>query len=196
MKRLLSVAVVASCIAAAGCGGTTTTKKTVTVAPPPAATTPTAKAEPTAPSQVEKSGGITIRVLDVTSSKTVRYQGGTQSDVTPDATPKTVRAPQGGRYVYVKTRVSNGSKTGLDLTCGLPVTVSLLDTEDNQYDLIEGTSQIAGNPECNVELQPGFKKRMTWIFLVPPKTDLDSFAFIDTTDLDASETPAQIVLTE
>jgi len=175
-----------------GCGSSeadSPTASTPTVVP----TETVPAAEPT-PTEVGRSGGIAIRVLSVRTSQTVRYVGGTQSDITPNAEPKTVRAPQRGHYVYVKTRVSNSAQVGLDLTCGFPMEVALVDAQSKQYEPIDGLEQIAGNPACNAELQPSFKDRITWIFLVSPRTQVDSFAFADTTDLEDPAEPAQIAL--
>lgn len=147
------------------------------------------------PTRVGTSGGITIRLLKVREAKTISYEGGTQdSSVTPDARPRTKRAPQGGRYVYVTTRVENDAGEGIDITCGAPTTVALVDTDSNKYDPVDGLYLIRGNPACNSKLQPGFKIRMTWVFLLPRGAELDSFAFADTTDLGSSADPAQIVI--
>lgn len=103
--------------------------------------------------------------------------------MTPDAKPRTRRAKQGGRFVYVTTRITNKTRVGLDLTCGLPVSTRLVDSESRNFEPIDGLYLIAGNPGCNENLDPGFRDRMTWVYLVPRGAVVDSFAFADFTDL-------------
>jgi hypothetical protein len=109
-----------------GCGGGT---KTVTVTSPAVATDSKTTGErsstpvPRLPARTV-SGGIEIRVLKAYALSSLRYEGGTQSELTPDARPRRVKAPQGGRYVYVRTIVKNDTSAGIDLTCGYASTAS------------------------------------------------------------------------
>jgi hypothetical protein len=213
MRSFLAVAsVLTTAIGVAACGSTTT--KTVTVASTETetvtvpigdlardSTTETAAAPATHSSHgtgkhaVAKSGGITLRVLSAHTSPTVHYIGGTQdADVTPNATAVTDKAPQGGHYEYVRTRVTNNTPEGIDLTCEDPVTAAVLDGSGREFDPVDGLYLIAGNPGCNKMLQPGFKDEMTWVFLLPKGAHAETFSFTDTTDFNADEDPADVKL--
>ncbi len=190
--RLVALAV---CAVASGCGtsdGKTATTYTMTA--PPSTSTTSSATEPARPSRSGRSGDITLRVLGVRTSRIVKFLGNTQSNITPDAKPRTRKAKQGGHFVYVTTRVTNHSRVGLDLTCGLPISAILVDVRNRNFDPIDGLSQIANNPECNTKLQPGFHDRMTWIYLVPRGTVVDSFAFADWTGLADQKPYTQIVV--
>lgn len=178
----------------AGCGGSSGEKtRTVTVieTAEPAQTdtpSPTSTQTPQPSDDLGKSvssGGIVLKVVDVRASKTLTYQGGVQSDLTPDAETRTVRAKQGGSYVYVKTKLTNKTKAGIDLTCGFPVDAKLIDDQGRQFSPDDGISQLAGNPDCNDMLQPGFRTVMTWVYLVPPGARLSTFNFADVTNFNA-----------
>src|SRR5687767_2866177 len=103
MRRLLLAAGLVALVA--GCGKSESdiapaTATTATTEAPTEPATETATTPEAAP-RVATSGGITVRLLRVRTAKTVSYKGGTQdSSVTPDAKPRTIHAPQGGRYVY------------------------------------------------------------------------------------------------
>lgn len=141
------------------------------------------------------SGGIKLKVLSVRASRTLQYEGGTQSEQTPNAETRTIKAKQGGRYVYVKTRLTNDTSGGIDLTCSFPVDAKAVDDEGRQFDPDDGLSQIKGNPACNDMVQPGFKTTMTWVYLVPPGATVTQFAFSDVSDVNAPpEEPAVIAV--
>ena len=168
MKPALALTLLlATLLLAAGCGSSTTTvTKTVTVtkatragggtggsaAAAAASTTTTTPAAPKAPTSAT-SGGITIKLLDVSQAKNLHYIGGTIDDATPKGEPVTVKAPQGGHYVFVKTRVSNRAKQALSLTCGQPIIAQLLDQEGATYDPVNSLSLLKGNPGCGDSLQ-------------------------------------------
>ncbi len=142
-----------------------------------------------------KSGGIEVAVTDAYAKQAVSYEGGTiDSRVTPNGEPRTVRAPQGGSYVYVETNVMNDSSEGLDLTCGYPMEVKLVEASGRRFDPVEGLDLVKGNPACNAQLQPGFRDGMTWVFLVPPDAEVNAFRFRDTTDLSKEQPPAEIAV--
>ncbi len=141
-----------------------------------------------------KSGGIEVAVTDAYAKPAVSYEGGTYSSFTPNAEPKTIKAPQGGRYVYVVTKVTNESSEGLDLTCGYPMEVKLVDDSDRRFDPVENLDYIAGNPECNAQLQPGFTDKMTYVFLVPPGAESDAFRFAQVTENLEDKPPAEIAI--
>jgi hypothetical protein len=140
------------------------------------------------------SGGIEVTVNRAFTKPTVSYIGGTEdSGVTPDAEPRTVRAPQGGSYVYVVAEVLNETTEGIDLTCEYPMKVKLRDTDHKRYDPIEGLYLVSGNPDCE-KLQPGFEGGMTWIFLVPPSADVEALEFSDVTNFNKEPPAAAIAL--
>src|SRR4051794_2359495 len=110
----------------AGCGGsstktvaeTNTVTGTTTVAAP--ATTPTTTKAAASSSSSDglgkwfKSGGIRLKVLHVKASRFLHYEGGTDSDQTPNGSARTIKAKQHGHYVYVETRLANKTSQGID----------------------------------------------------------------------------------
>ena len=95
----------------------------------------------------------------------------------------TKHAASGGRFVVVATTVQNRTKESMDLTCSLPIQTEVYDDEGAQYDEIEDLYQIAGNPECNAELQPGFSHAMTYIYLVPTSANIVSMSVQNTEEI-------------
>lgn len=134
-----------------------------------------------------RSGGIKLTVLSADAKSTLRY-----TDDLGEA--KTKRAKQGGRYVFVKTRITNDTSQGLDLTCDFQVDGKLVDDSGREFDPIDELYSIKGNPECNDMLQPGFKDQMTWVYLVPRGADVSSFAFSDVTDFETDQPPVEVSL--
>lgn len=192
LERTCSIVLVTAGLAVlAGCGddetptvAKTTPSPAATATPTPAAT-PDPTPEPTPDDQVGEtvtSGGIKLRVLDFRASRTIKYQGGVQSSVTPDANPKTVKAPQGGRYFFVRTRLENDTKGAIDITCSYEIVATALDAEDREYQPVDELFQLRGNPRCNDKVQPGFKTTMTWAFLIPKGARVDRFTFQDVTE--------------
>jgi hypothetical protein len=116
---------------------------------------------------------VTIANVSLASSILERDDNGNLTNVRPS---------QGGRYVVVKANVLNDAKVSMDLTCGYPIADKLIDSKDRNFDAIEGLYKIDGNPECNAGLQPGFSTRMTWVYLVPPRTHVSGWSFSDVTD--------------
>jgi hypothetical protein len=215
MRLLAAIFVLTLPIAIAACGSaatqtvtvasTVTEIQTVTVpvgslpedtAPASTPAGPPANPKGTRPAGgVGKSGGITLRVLSAHPSKTLHYVGGTQeAGVTPDGNPVTKKAPQGGHYEYVRTRLTNHTSKGIDLTCGAPVTATVTDDAGDDFDAVQGLDEIQGNPSCNVNLEPGFQHRMTWVFLLPRGAHATSFSFTDTTDFNVTNDSARIRL--
>jgi hypothetical protein len=179
--------------AASSCGEgetkTVTVTETVTSEQP---ATPTETEQSTEDNDLRQpltSGGITVNVLGVRAGQTLRYEGGTQSDVTPDAEPRIVKAKQDRRYVYIKSRLTNDTSSGIDLTCGYAVDAKAIDEKDRQFDAVEGLSQLRGNPGCNEMLQPGLNTSMMWVYLVPSSATVTAFAFADVTDVNAPAEP-------
>jgi hypothetical protein len=169
---------------------------TSTVAAAPTESTPTDVTSTTASGGGKSavSGGIALTVRGAHASPTITYEGGTDSDVTPNGEAKTVKAPQGGRYIYVDTTITNNTSKGIDLTCSGPVEAKVADDEGREFDADQNLYLIAGNPGCNALTQPGFDAKMTWVFLVPPDAKVVSFKFADTTDFAHPSAPASVPL--
>lgn len=182
MTRMLVVAAAVSLLAAAlaACGGggdTQTVTETVSEE-----TTTTEKEEgsggpPVSAGDSATAGGIEITVTNAKQQQTLDLVGGEYRPDTPQAEHLTIKAPQGGSYVYVVTKLLNESSEGIDLTCSAPLQVKLRGAEGRHYDPVEELSEISGNPECNELLQPGFSHKMTWAFLVPPSAEPEALEF-------------------
>ena len=70
----------------------------------------------------------------------------------------------------------------------------VIDGSGKEYDPIEELYSIPGNPECNDMLQPGFKDKTTWVYLVPKDAEISSFAFADVVDLESENEAARVAL--
>lgn len=103
-------------------------------------------------------------------------------------------ADAGGRFTVIKATVKNVGKVSLDLTCGWPIELKLVDLEERLYDPVESLYEVEGNPECNSQLQPGFASEVTYPFLVPTDAQVNGLIFRDTNS-DFTASPAAIRLT-
>ncbi|MGO1992248.1 MAG: DUF4352 domain-containing protein [Corynebacterium sp.] len=139
------------------------------------------------------SGGVSLIVEDVEESQDASiYASGYNQGTQPD---EVITAPEGAKFVTVRTTVTNNSRSSWDLTCGSSFSVELLNMEgqfsapdDEQY-------RIHGNPECNDSLNPGLSSPMAWRFVVPEDAEPLALSFQDY-DLDYSEEPSFAVLAE
>lgn len=198
--RIRTIALVLLPGVIAGCGSgetkTVTETRTVTVTETTPTEVPASEEGATSSSQgddigkTKTSGGIKLRLISVRSSRKLRLQGGTQTESTPNGEPRTIRAKQGGRYVFVRTRITNDTKASIDITCGAPITAQVGDKEERLFDPVDELYLVKGNPGCNEKLQPGFKTTMTWPFLIPEGTRVVAFGFQDTSDMSGSEEEA------
>lgn len=130
-----------------------------------------------------RTGGIVITLLDVHESESVRlnrsgYRAGSGFDILSD-----VKAGSGAKYVTVQTRVLNDGNESIDLTCGGPIYTHAIDDRGRKYDHIGELYDVPGNPECNVNLQPGFESDMTWIYKVPGSAVVTALDFCDISNL-------------
>ncbi len=194
---LLASVLATAILALAGCGSSNTETVTETVSEETTTTIEGAASngEPVVPVDGSAtSGGIEVTVNQAFSKPTISYEGGTESRVTPDGEPRTIQAPQGGHYIYVVADVLNETAEGIDLTCGYPMKVKLRDADHKRYDPVEGLDLVNGNPECNEQLQPGFSRKMIWIFLVPPSADVEALEFSDVTNFNKEQPAAAISL--
>ncbi|MFD9216479.1 hypothetical protein ACFVY9_25950 [Streptomyces sp. NPDC059544] len=82
----------------------------------------------------------------------------------------------------------------MDLTCSLPIINALIDDQGRRFDTIDDLSDIPGNPECNEALQPGFKDKMKFVYLVPKDAKVVLWEFQEY-DLEASLVPSTVDLT-
>jgi hypothetical protein len=153
----------------------------------PAATSTTDATEPEEVEETEEpattltdegdSGGLTLKLEKVTRESSITYEGGTQSSVTPDGDPITVKADEGSYYLAVSTSGVNGTKEPKDFTCGYAIDIAVFDADEAKYTPIEGLSQIKGNPGCNDQIQPGQKFKETFIFLMPETAKPNQLVF-------------------
>lgn len=164
---------------------------TVTVTAEAAPEADTAEAEDTAPSTVEtdfkvgdkaNNGGAIVKITKVLESDTITLAGAQK------------KAGAGAKYVTLKTVVTNETKASMDLTCSLPLVNALIDDQDRRFDTIENLYEVAGNPECNAQLQPGFKDEMQFVYRVPKDTKPTVWEFYPF-DLEAEPAPATVDLT-
>lgn len=136
-----------------------------------------------------ESDGLFLRLISVTRKTSITYTGGTMSNLTPKGKAVTLPAQDGGFYLYVQTSGKNGTKHPIDLTCSYPIEVTVLDSAGAQYTPIEGLGQIAGNPRCNEQTQPGQSFRETFIFWMPKDSKPVQFRWASISpDLDAAPT--------
>jgi hypothetical protein len=86
----------------------------------------------------------------------------------------------GAKYVQVETTVENVGTKSIDLSCGHPIANKVWDSLRRQFDAIDKIYDIAGNPDCPVNLQPGFSAKMTYAYEVPQDAVIQYFGFADT----------------
>ncbi|WP_441247010.1 DUF4352 domain-containing protein [Kitasatospora sp. McL0602] len=103
------------------------------------------------------------------------------------------KAGDGAKYVILETTVLNDTKQSMDLTCGLPIANALLDDQGRRYDTIPDLYKIQGNPECNAQLQPGFKATMQFVYRVPRASRTTAWEFTEF-DLSTRRQPSLIQL--
>ncbi|MET7924763.1 hypothetical protein ABZT43_12355 [Streptomyces sp. NPDC005349] len=129
-----------------------------------------------------RNGGANVKITKVTTSDTITLAGAQK------------KAGADAKYVTVKSVVTNEAKSSMDLTCSLPINNALIDDQGRQFDTIDDLYEVAGNPECNAQLQPGFKDEMLWVYRVPKDAKIASWEFSEY-DLENEPTPTLIDLT-
>lgn len=178
---------------------TTTVTATATVTATPVEASSPSEAEPTdqdtssSPSIVDIGTaivnygvGLTVDEAKIVKSipiNSTNYDPESEFAVFIDKKPDT-----DGKYLQVQTTIENTGTASLDLTCSWPIEIIALDSKDRQFDPIEDLYDLKGNPECNSSLQPGFKDKMTYVFLVPMDAEVAGIIFRDTSmdDVDFS----------
>jgi hypothetical protein len=124
--------------------------------------------------------GIELTIHDVTEAdsvsinQTMYEQGSGYEEYTPEA------ADDGGKYVLVRTTVNNIGKAPLDLTCGWPIDIVLVDEDERQYEPSDSLYEVEGNPGCSDNTAPGFAKDITYPFMIPADASPYVLAFADT----------------
>jgi predicted small lipoprotein YifL len=136
-----------------------------------------------------RSGTIDGRVDSVKTASSITYIGNAVSETTPDGKNVTKKAGGGASYVFVRATVKNDGKDGIDLTCGGLVRPKLMDANGRKYTSVESVDQLRGNPECNVNLDPGFKDTITWAYRVPDDATPKALEFIDDTNFEKEQKP-------
>lgn len=126
--------------------------------------------------------GAAVTIKKVRESATITLNGATK------------QAGADGKYVTLETVVLNDSKASMDLTCSLPIISALIDDQDRRFDTIDDLYDIPGNPECNEALQPGFRDKMKFVYLVPRDAKVVLWEFREY-DLEASLVPTTVDLT-
>ncbi|WP_194235931.1 DUF4352 domain-containing protein [Streptomyces acidicola] len=191
-----AAAVAAAAIAATITAGVTGNSEaspapTVTVTETAAPEADTAEAEDAATTTVETdfkvgekadNGGAVVKITKVVESNTITLAGAQKN------------AGDGAKYVTLKTVVTNETKASMDLTCSLPIVSALIDDQDRRYDTIENLYEVADNPECNAQLQPGFKDDMQFVYRVPKDAKITMWEFYPY-DLENEPTPTLVDLT-
>lgn len=186
---VLTAAVAALSIGLAACSSGKTvdassSNGTISAAATPSALAPTTTSYTPVPTSKAPSlneavtqDGITITVKSAVTAPSIRVNDTNYRTGSSLAIITNKAAPPGGKYVVVKTDVSNTGNKSMDLTCAGPVHVKLIDEQGRQFDAIQSLYKLEGNPECNSELQPGFNSPMTWAFVVPTTATAATFAF-------------------
>jgi hypothetical protein len=167
----------------AGCAGTATPAPTVTVTETvtvsPNGAEAAAEEEPASDipadgvyAEGEKASnfGAEVNVKEAYIAKTVplnktSYRSGSGCETYTDRKPDA-----GGKFLVVETSARN-----------------IGDTEDRACDTIDSLYEFKGNPESNADLRPGFKNKMTYVFMAPKDAELTGVVFQDTNNEDYND---------
>ncbi|MDK6906642.1 hypothetical protein ACYATL_06550 [Actinotignum timonense] len=149
---------------------TTTQIKTPSPTPSPTKTTP--KPVKHHVGDTLKNGAVKLTLLEVSETDHLEIVDGMNKAGTrqPDA---------GGKFFLAKAKVENVGKTSMDLTCSLPVKIKAFSAKSQEFDQVDELYKIAGNPECNDLMQPGFAKEITYAFMVPSDAEIIGVFFTD-----------------
>jgi hypothetical protein len=126
--------------------------------------------------------GVQITIHSASLAESVSMNQTTYRAGTPYAKYTPLAPKAGAKFVSVKATVTNNAKSGMDLTCGYPIKIVVVNSKDQEYTPIEKLYNLQGNPECNDQLQPGFSAEMEWAFEVPANSEILGAAFWDVTD--------------
>ncbi|MGW6795741.1 hypothetical protein [Streptomyces chartreusis] len=128
------------------------------------------------------NAGATVKITKVVEGDSITLAGATK------------KAGVGAKYVTLKTVVTNDGTSSMDLTCSLPIVNALIDDQTRRFDTIDDLYDVAGNPECNAQLQPGFKDEMQFVYRVPDDTTIALWEFSEY-NLETETAPTLIDLT-
>lgn len=140
-----------------------------TPAPSP---TPTPTPSPTAPpafgiGDTLENGGVSFTVHDAREAATITVNDSNYRQGSGLETYSELAPTSGGKYYVVDATIENVGKQSMDLTCGYPVAVKVIDDQSREFDLADDLYEIKGNPGCNDSIQPGFSADITYAFVVP-----------------------------
>ncbi|MGW5852635.1 hypothetical protein ACWFQ8_32730 [Streptomyces sp. NPDC055254] len=152
---------------------------------PSVAPSPSPSAAGSAVGTEARSGGAYVTVTKVTRADSIKQ--------TDQGETATVKAGDGAVFIVLDTVVRNETKASMDLTCGYPVANSLIDDQGRRYDAIKDLYKLPGNPECNDQLQPGFKNGMQYVYRVPAGARILSWKFQEVDFSAADEAAAGLV---
>ncbi|MFK4098920.1 hypothetical protein ACI2L1_02290 [Streptomyces sp. NPDC019531] len=76
----------------------------------------------------------------------------------------------------------------------LSIVNALIDDQGRRFDAIEDLYDVAGNPECNAQLQPGFKDEMLFVYRVTKDAKIALWEF-EEYDLESEPNPTLVDLT-
>ncbi|WP_405578328.1 hypothetical protein [Streptomyces sp. NBC_01092] len=164
---------------------------TVTVTTTPAPEADAAEAEEEAGTAVAadfkvgdeaSNAGATVKITKVVEGDSITLAGATK------------KAGAGAKYITLKTVVTNDGTSSMDLTCSLPIVNALIDDQARRFDTIDDLYDVAGNPECNAQLQPGFKDEMQFVYRVPDDATIALWEFSEY-NLETETVPTLIDLT-
>lgn len=114
----------------------------------------------TAPRDVPfESAGLEFKLLE-TSQPTFVPQEARYGDLLPSP---------GAKLHGVMLNVLNMTDTWIDLTCSFEVDVRVIDSTFRRFTYVDDRYKIAGNPECNDFMNPGFSADALWVFDVPDR---------------------------
>lgn len=100
-----------------------------------------------------------------------------------DGEEKPITAQQGRKLVQVNTYVTNNGKSPIDLTCSYEINARLINDKGQSFTPIDDDYKVAGNPECNFELQAGTGETMKWVYEIPQDSQLTGLIWQDVTDM-------------
>jgi hypothetical protein len=139
-----------------------------------------------------KANGFVMTVKKVTNAALLEVNASGYESGSGYETWTKKKPAAGGRFIILDTVIKNTSVKSMDLTCSFPIDIKVFNTDSQQYDPVQDLSEMRGNPECNAQLQPGFKSKMTYAFMVPKATKIIG-ALVDTGEL-TDEAPAPEII--
>lgn len=123
-----------------------------------------------------ESAGIQMKLTKAADASTISY-----SDCDSDFCSKNNYAPKkpdkGTKYWVANVEITNNAKAPIYLTCGLPLKIVAVNTEDQHYTPIDDLFNVEGNPDCITSLQPGLSSKMSYVFAVPSNVTIAAVVF-------------------